>query len=495
MSTLGERTPNDAANDPNQTPQPGQVYHEDTTEGSEITFHRGAVSSTPQAQKFSHVADSIERSIDTNESWVARSVESPFERFDRQLKDLALDEDQDTQSSIQPQPTQSTSGAPRGGKPIPLPQFESEESSTSIPSISAQQRSTSSSVIFAVPESPQEARTAPSPNKGKSRRKSAGRDLRQEVLKSNLMNTAKPGVRWNGITDLRSNVTFSDSTVSTSTNESFGEVTQREHITLQPYSPSRNRETLQRTPSKQAAAMLVRNVLSKVPSGSDLSATPADTSAVSSVAPSTSATTRNYGAAPSSTSSGSTLGRKPNPIQGLFGLSPEDLQGSGLLGKSNPPPASQQTSGVAGPSRQVYAEESPFKWQDDLGSVSPAEYRIPRTIDIGDDESFDRSRSTDSSFDNDESRYGEEYEQPRWLSEETDRYSSGGRGPQDEETIFGARRASAAPAQATAATGTRPSNLFALPDVTETYFGGRLEDAAGEESPTPWARSAPGRGR
>jgi hypothetical protein len=493
VSTLGERTPNDGSNDANRTPQPGQVYHEDTT-GSDFTFRRGAVSSTPQVQKFSHVADSIERSVDTNDSWVARSVESPFERFDRQLKDLALDDDQDTQSSIQPQPAPTISGAPRSGKPLPLPRFESEESS-SLPNVSTHQPSTSSSgILFAVPEpSPQITRTAPSPNKGTGRRKSAGRDLRHEVLKSNLMNTAKPGTRWNGITDLRSNISTSDSTVSTLTNESFGESTRKEHISLQPYSPTRTRETLQRTPSKQAAAMLVRNVLSKMPSGSNRGVTPADASTISSVAPSTSSSARNYGGVPSSTSSASTLGTKLNPIQGLFGLSPEDLQGSSLLSKSKQQQPDRQARG-AGPSTHVYAEESPLKWQDDSGLVSPA-YRIPHNIDTGEDESFDRSRSTDSSFDNDETHYGEEYEQPRWTSDDGGHYSSGGHGSEDEETIFGARRASGAPAQAIATAGTRSSNMFALPDVTATYYGGRLEDAAGEESPTPWARSAAGRGR
>ncbi|CAE6361517.1 unnamed protein product [Rhizoctonia solani] len=496
VSTLGERTPNEASNDANRAPQSGQVYHDDTTDGSDITFRRGAVSSTPQVQKFSQVADSVERSVDTNDSWVARSVESPFERFDRQLKDLAFDDDQDTQSSVQPEPAPTT-GTSRGGKPLPIPQFESEESSISLPSTSSHQPSTSSSsIMFTIPDpTPKPARTAPSP---KGKRKSVGRDLRHEVLKSNLMNTAKPGSRWNGITDLRSNASSSEPTVSTLPDESFDEETVRKpRIPLQPYSPSRNRETLQRTPSKQAAAMLVRNALSRA-GGSDRSATSGDTSTISSVAPSTSSSTRNYGAAQSSTSSASTLGSKPNPIRGLFGLSPEDLQGSSLLGGSKQQQPDSQPGRSTEPPKRVYAEESPLKWQDDSGLVSAASYPIPRHIDAGEDESFDHSRSTDSSFDNDETEYGDGYNQPRW-ADDGDQYSSGGYGSEeDDETVFGARGISSAPAQAgtrMAAMGTRPSNMFALPDVTATYYGGRLEDAAGEESPTPWARSAAGRGR
>ncbi|CAE6414529.1 unnamed protein product [Rhizoctonia solani] len=497
VSTLGERTPHEASEDANRTAQPAQVYHDETTDGSDITFRRGAVSSTPQVQKFSHVADSVERSVNTNDSWVERSVESPFERFDRQLKDLAFEDDQDTQSSVQ-SVTAPTAGAPRGGKPLPIPQFESEESSISSHNMSSQQPSTSSSsIMFAIPDpTPQPARTAPSP-KGKNRRKSAGRDLRHEVLKTNLMNTAKPGSRWNGITDLRSNASTSEPTVSTLPDESFeDEVTHKPHIPLQPYSPTRNRETLQRTPSKQAAAMLVRNALSRA-GGSDRSITSGDASAISSVAPSTSSSTRNYGAAQSSVSSASTLGSKPNPIPGLFGLSPEDLQGSSLFGGSKLQQSDSQPGKSTGPSKHVYAEESPLKWQDDSGLVSAASYHIPRHIDTGEDESFDRSRSTDSSFDNDETEYGG-YNQPRW-TDDGDQYSSGEHGfEEDDETIFGARRVSSAPVQAGsggAAIGTRPSNMFALPDVTATYYGGRLEDAAGEESPTPWARSAAGRGR
>ncbi|CAE6514975.1 unnamed protein product [Rhizoctonia solani] len=498
VSTLGERTPNEASNDANRTPQPGQIYHDETTDNSDITFRRGAVSSTPQVQKFSHVADSVERSVDTNDSWVARSVESPFERFDRQLKDLAFDDDQDTQSSVQPEPAPTT-GAPRGGKPLPIPQFESEESSISLHNASSYQPSTSSSsIMFTIPDpTPQPPRTAPSPNKGKAKRKSVGRDLRHEVLKTNLMNTAKPGSRWNGITDIRSNTSISEPTVSTLSDESFdNETIRKPHIPLQPYSPSRNRETLQRTPSKQAAAMLVRNALSKA-GGSDRSITSGDTSAISSVAPSTSSSTRNYGAAQSSVSSASTLGSKPNPIRGLFGLSPEDLQGSSLLSGSKQQQPDSQPGSSTGPSKHVYAEESPLKWQDDSGLVSAASYHIPRHIDAGEDESFDRSRSTDSSFDNNETEYGGEYNQPRWTDDEG-RYSPGGHGSEEEdETIFGARRVSSAPVRAGgAAMGARSSNMFALPNVTATYYGGRLEDAAGEESPTPWARSAAaGRGR
>lgn len=438
--------------------------------------------------------DSIERSVDTNDSWVARSVESPFERFDRDLRDLALDDDQDTQSSVQPAPGGGSGGAPRSGKPLPLPHFESEESSASIHNISTNQGSTSSSgIMFAVPEQDsQSSRGAPSPNKGKGRRKSAGRDLRQDVLKTNLMNTTKPGVRWDGITDLRSNVSTSDSTVSTLPDASFGESTRKAPVALQPYSPTRTRETLQRTPSKQAAALLVRNVMSKIPSGSDRSITPADTSTISSVAPSTSYNSRNYGGAPSSTSSASTLAR-PNPIQGLFGLSPDDLQGSALTSKPATQASSLQSRGLAGPSKQVYAEDSPMKWQDDSGLVSPAPYQIPQDEDAGGDESFDRSRSTDSSFDNDETRYGGD-EEPRWMGRDGDGYTLGDQGPDDDETVFGAREAAAAPVQP-AASRHRFSNMFALPDVTATYHGGRLEDAVGEESPTPWMRTAAGRGR
>ncbi|CAE6342728.1 unnamed protein product [Rhizoctonia solani] len=497
VSTLGERTPNEASNDANKTPQPGQVYHDETADGDDFTFRRGAVSSTPQVQKFSHVADSVERSVDTNDSWVARSVESPFERFDRQLKDLAFDDDQVTQSSIQPEPVPTT-GASRGGKPLPIPQFESEESSISIPNSSTLPPSTSSSsIMFTIPDpTPRPTRTASSPNKGKGRRKSAGRDLRHEVLKTNLMNTAKPGVRWNGITDLRSNTSTSDPTVSTLADESFEEEpTRKPHIPLQPYSPSRNRETLQRTPSKQAAAMLVRNALSKA-GGSDRSVSTGDTSAISSVAPSTSSSTRNYGAAPSSVSSASILGSKPNPIRGLFGLSPEDLQGSNLLGGSKQQRPDSQPGRSTGPPKHVHAEESSLKWQDDSGLVSAA--HIPRHIDTGEDESFDRSRSTDSSFDNDETEYGGGYNQPDWNDDE-EQYSSGLHDSEvDEETIFGAREIGSAPVHARAggaATGARTANMFALPNVTATYYGGRLEDAAGEESPTPWARSAAGRGR
>ncbi|CEL56064.1 hypothetical protein RSOLAG1IB_07517 [Rhizoctonia solani AG-1 IB] len=350
--------------------------------------------------------------------------------------------------------------------------------------------------MFSIPDpTPKPARTASSPNKGKGKRKSVGRDLRHEVLKTNLMNTTKPGSRWNGITDIRSNTSSSEPTVSTLPDESFDEGTVRKpHITLQPYSPTRNRETLQRTPSKQAAAMLVRNALSRA-GGSDRGGTSGDTSAISSVAPSTSSSTRNYGAAQSSTSS---LGLKPNPIRGLFGLSPEDLQGSSLLGGSKQQQSDSQPARSAGPSIKAYAEESPLEWQDDSGLVSAASYHIPRHIDTGEDESFDRSRSTDSSFDNDETQYGDGYNQPRW-ADDGDRYSSGGYGSEgDDETIFGARGISLAPAQGgsnAAAMGTRSTNMFALPDVTATYYGGRLEDAAGEESPTPWARSAAGRGR
>ncbi|CAE6472797.1 unnamed protein product [Rhizoctonia solani] len=496
VSTLGERTPNEASNDANKTPRPGQVYHDETADGSEFTFRRGAVSSTPQVQKFSHVADSVERSVDANDSWVARSVESPFDKFDRQLKDLAFEDDQVTQSSIQPEPAPTT-GAPRGGKPLPLPRFESEESSVSIPNTSTHPPSTSSSsIMFTIPDpTPRPTRTASSP-KGKNRRKSAGRDLRHEVLKSNLMNTAKPGSRWNGITDIRSNASSSEPTVSTLPDESFEEETARKpHIPLQPYSPTRNRETLQRTPSKQAAAMLVRKVLFKA-GGSDRSISTGDTSAISSVAPSTSSSARNYGAASSSASSRSTMGSKPNPIHGLFGLSPEDLQGSNIFGGSKQQQSNSQPGRSTQPPRHVYAEESPLKWQDDSGLVSAASYQIPRHIDTGEDESFDRSRSTDSSFDNDETEYGGEYNQPRWTDDD-DQYSSGLHDSEVDETIFGARRISSAPVHAhagRAATGA-PSNMFALPNVTATYYGGRLEDAAGEESPTPWARSAAGRGR
>ncbi|KAG8745630.1 DASH complex subunit ask1, partial [Ceratobasidium sp. 428] len=335
VSTLGERTPNDGSYEANRTPQPVQVYHEDTSDGSDLTFRRGAVSSTPQVQKFSQVVDSVDHSVDTNDSWVARSVESPIVRIDRQLKDLAFDDEQDTQSSVQ-QPVPSA--APRTGKPLPLPLFQSEESASSVQNISVQQTSSSSAsgILFAVPEpSPQtsgSSGSSSSPNKGKGRRKSAARDLRQGVLKSNLMNTTKPGGRWDGITDLRSATSTTDSTVSTLPDATFEETIRRAPVPLQPYSPSRTRETLQRTPSKQAAALLVRNVLSKMPSGSDRSVTPADTSVVSSVAPSTSYNTRNYGGPPSSTNSASTLERRPNPIHGLFGLSPDDLQGSGLRG-------------------------------------------------------------------------------------------------------------------------------------------------------------------
>ncbi|KAJ1302673.1 hypothetical protein OPQ81_002989 [Rhizoctonia solani] len=496
VSTLGERTPNEVSNDANRTAQPGQAYHDETTDGSDITFQRGAVASTPQVQKFSHVADSVERSVDTNDSWVARSVESPFERFDRQLKDLAFDDDQDTQSSLQPEPA-ATTGVPRGGKPLPIPNFESEESSISLRNTSTHQTSTSSSsIMFTIPDpTPKPARTAPSPNKGKGRRKSTGKELRHEVLKSNLMNTAKPGSRWNGITDLRSNASVSEPTVSTLPDESFDDGTVRKPIPLQPYSPSRNRETLQRTPSKQAAAMLVRNALSKA-GGSDQSIASADTSAISSVAPSTLSSTRNYGPAQSSVSSASTSGPKPNPIHGLFGLSPEDLQGSSLGGSKQQQPDNRPGRST-GPSKHVYAEESPLKWQDDSGLVSAASYHIPRHIDTGEDESFDRSGSTDSSFDNDETEYVG-YNQPRWTDDE-DRYSSGRHDyEEDDETIFGARRVSSAPVQAGAGgtgMGARSSNMFALPNVTATYYGGRLEDAAGEESPTPWARSAAGRGK
>lgn len=491
VSTLGERTPNDGSNDANRTPQPGQIYHEDTSDGSELTFRRGAVSSTPQAVKFSHVADSVERSIDTNDSWVARSVESPFERFDRDLRDLALDDDQDTQSSVQP--SVPAAGAPRSGKPLPLPLFESEESSSSAHNMSTNQASTSSSgIMFAVPEQDSgSSRSTSSSNKSKGKRKSIGRDLRQDVLKTNLMNTTKPGVRWDGITDLRSNVSASDSTVSTLPDASFEENTRKAPVVLQPYSPSRTRETLQRTPSKQAAALLVRNVMSKIPAGSDRSVTPGDTSAISSVAPSTSYSSRNYGGAPSSTSSASTLAR-PNPIQGLFGLSPDDLQGSALTSK----PASQSSNlpsrALAGATKNIYAEDSPMKWQDDSGLVSPASYHAPHDADAGGDESFDRSRSTDSSFDNDETRYGGD-EESRWTGRDGDGYSSGGQGPEDDETVFGAREA--APPQPGPASRHRFSNMFALPDVTATYHGGRLEDAVGEESPTPWMRTAAGRGR
>ncbi|CAE6448290.1 unnamed protein product [Rhizoctonia solani] len=498
VSTLGERTPNEASNDANKTPQPGQVYHDDTTDGSDITFRRGAVSSTPQVQKFSHVADSVDRSVDTNGSW-ARSVESPFERFDRQLKDLAFDDDQDTQSSVQPEPAPTT-GTSRGGKPLPIPRFESEDSSISLPSASSHQPSTSSSsIMFTIPDpTPQPARTASSPNKGKGKRKSLGRDLRHEVLKSNLMNTAKPGSRWNGITDIRSNASSSEPTVSTLPDESFEEETVRKpHIPLQPYSPSRNRETLQRTPSKQAAAMLVRNALSRA-GGSDRSITSGDTSVISSVAPSTSSSTRNYGVAQSSNSSASTLASKPNPIRGLFGLSPEDLKGSSLLGGSKQQQPESQPERFTGPPKRIYAEESPLKWQDDSGLVSAASYHIPRHIDTGEDESFDRSRSTDSSFDNDETEYGAGYNHPRW-ADDGDQDLSGRHGSEeDDETIFGAREIGSAASQArtnVAAMGARSSHMFALPDVTATYYGGRLEDAAGDESPTPWARSAAGRGR
>ncbi|KAG9099055.1 hypothetical protein FRC06_005695 [Ceratobasidium sp. 370] len=462
------------------------MYHEDTSDGSDLTFRRGAVSSTPQVQKFSQV-DSVDQSVDTNDSWVARSVESPIVRIDRQLKDLAFDDEQDTQSSVQQQPVPSA--APRTGKPLPLPHFESEESGSSIHNISAHQPSSSTSGIsFAVPEP---AEPSSSSNKGKGRRKSAARDLRQDVLKSNLMNTAKPGVRWDGITDLRNATSTTDSTVSTLPDMSFGENTKKAPVPLQPYSPSRTRETLQRTPSKQAAALLVRNVLSKMPSGSDRSVTPADTSVVSSVAPSTSYNTRSYGGTLSSTSSGSMLERRPNPIHGLFGLSPDDLQGSGLANKpSKPPQTDTYSKRLAGPSKQAYVEESPMKWQNDSGLVSPASYHIAE----GDD-SFDRSRSTDSSFDNDETQYGGVEDRSQWAGEDRgDGYSSDSQGPEDE-TVFGARQA-AAPVQPGPASRHRFSNMFALPDVSATYHGGRLEDAAvGEESPTPWMRSAAGRGR
>ncbi|KAG8688654.1 hypothetical protein FRC08_011316, partial [Ceratobasidium sp. 394] len=188
------------------------------------------------------------------------------------------------------------------------------------------------------------------------------------------MNTAKPGARWDGITDLRSATSTTDSTVSTLPDMTFGETTRKAQVPLQPYSPSRTRETLQRTPSKQAAALFVRNVLSKMPSGSDRSVTPADTSVVSSVAPSTSYNTRNYGGVPSSTSSGSTLERRPNPIHGLFGLSPDDLQSSALASKASKPQTATYNPRLAGPSRQAYVEESPVKWQNDSGLVSPASY-------------------------------------------------------------------------------------------------------------------------
>ncbi|KAF8602406.1 hypothetical protein BDV93DRAFT_557654 [Ceratobasidium sp. AG-I] len=492
VSTLGERTPNDGSNDANRTPQPGQIYNEDTSDGSELTFRRGAVSSTPQVVKFSHVADSLDRSVDTNDSWVARSVESPFDRFDRDLRDLALDDDQDTQSSVQPS---APAGGARGGKPLPLPLFESEESSSSVHNLSTNQASTSSSgIMFAVPEQDSgSSRGAPSPNKGKGKRKSLGRDLRHDVLKTNLMNTTKPGVRWDGITDLRSNISTSDSTVSTLPDASFGESTRKAPVALQPYSPARTRETLQRTPSKQAAALLVRNVMSKIPSGSDRSVTTADISTISSVAPSTSYSSRNYGGAPSSTSSASTLAR-PNPIQGLFGLSPDDLQGSALTNKPASQPSNLPSRALAGASKKVYAEDSPMKWQDDSGLVSPASYHAPHDPDVGGDESFDRSRSTDSSFDNDETQYGGD-EEPRWTGRDGDGYSSGGHEPEDDETVFGAREAGGAPAQPGPASRHRISNMFALPDVTATYYGGRLEDAVGEESPTPWMRTAAGRGR
>ncbi|KAG8742545.1 DASH complex subunit ask1 [Ceratobasidium sp. 414] len=490
VSTLGERTPNDGSYEANRTPQPGPMYHEDTSDGSDLTFRRGAVSSTPQVQKFSQVVDSVDHSVDTNDSWVARSVESPIMRIDRQLKDLAFDDEQDTQSSVQ-QPVPSA--APRTGKPLPLPHFESD-SGLSIHNISAHQPSSSSSgILFAVPEpSPQMAGVSSSPNRGKGRRKSAARDLRQGVLKSNLMNTAKPSGRWDGITDLRNATSTTDSTVSTLPEMSFGENTRKAPVPLQPYSPSRTRETLQRTPSKQAAALLVRNVLSKMPPGSDRSITPADTSVVSSVAPSTSYNTRNYGSVPSSTSSGSVLERRPNPIHGLFGLSPDDLLGSGLASKtSKPPQTDTRNTRLAGPSRQAYVEESPVKWQDDSGLVSPAPYGGAE----GDD-SYDRSRSTDSSFDNDETRYGGAEDRSQWAGEDRgDGYSSGNQGPEDDETVFGARQA--APVQPGPASRHRFSNMFALPEVSATYYGGRLEDAAvGEESPTPaWMGAAARRGR
>ncbi|KAG8721035.1 hypothetical protein FRC08_016155, partial [Ceratobasidium sp. 394] len=129
-------------------------------------------------------------------------------------------------------------------------------------------------------------------------------------------------------------------------------------------------------------------------------------------------------------------------------------------------------------------------WQNDSGLVSPASYHAAEG-----DESFDRSRSTDSSFDNDETRYGGAEEQSQWTGEDRgDGYSSGSQGPEDDETVFGARQA--APAQPGPASRHRFSNMFALPDVSATYHGGRLEDAAvGEESPTPWMRTAAGRGR
>ncbi|QRV94851.1 DASH complex subunit ASK1 [Ceratobasidium sp. AG-Ba] len=500
VSTLGERTPNDASYEANRTPQQGPTYHDDTTDGSDLTFRRGAVSSTPQVQKFSHVVDSVDHSVDTNDSWVARSVESPIVRIDRELKDLAFDDEQDTQSSVQH--AAPIAPAPRTGKPLPIPLFESEESGSSMQNISVHQPSSSSStsgILFAVPEpSPQSSGSSSSSNKGKGRRKSAARDLRQGVLKSNLMNTTKPGVRWDGITDLRNTTSSTaDPTVSTVSDMSFGDATQKPRVPLQPYSPSRTRETLQRTPSKQAAALFVRNVLSKMPSGSDHGLVPADTSVVSSVAPSTSYSVRNYGGAHSSTGSASILEKRPNPIHGLFGLSPDDLQGSALGGQtSKPPPTETHNARLTGPSRQAYVEDSPMKWQDDSGLVSPAPY-MPRGEDIGEDDSYDRSRSTDSSFDNDETRYGAggAEDQSQWLEKDRgDGYSSGSQGPEDEETVFGARQA--APVPAGPASRHRFSNMFALPDVSATYHGGRLEDAGvGEESPTPWMRTGAGRGR
>ena len=135
-----------------------------------------------------------------------------------------------------------------------------------------------------------------------------------------------------------------------------------------------------------------------------------------------------------------------------------------------------------------------MKWQDDSGLVSPASYHAPQDPDAGEDESFDRSRSTDSSFDNDETRY-EGDEEPLWIGRDGEGYASGGQGLEDDETVFGAREAGTAPAQPGPASRHRISNMFALPDVTATYYGGRLEDAVGEESPTPWMRTAAGRGR
>ncbi|KAG8722415.1 hypothetical protein FRC09_006310 [Ceratobasidium sp. 395] len=134
-----------------------------------------------------------------------------------------------------------------------------------------------------------------------------------------------------------------------------------------------------------------------------------------------------------------------------------------------------------------------MKWQDDSGLVSPASYHIPQGGAEG-DESYDRSRSTDSSFDNDETQYGGAEDQSQWAEKgRGNSYSSDGE-ELDEETVFGARRA--APAQPGPASRHRFSNMFALPDVSATYHGGRLEDAGvGEESPTPWMRTAAGRGR